>query len=115
MTAPVADLAARDRILDAHQKKALVRWLESELGQIQAVTDDAVSVNEARAILRVYELDIGDLRYLGGVFPRSRWRGVGMTPSDSGRCHYRQVRTFRPRHGVVIPTFPKPAWLDEPL
>jgi len=107
------DIAARDRILDAHQRKALVRWLETVCADIYETTRAPVSVNDARGILMLAGVDIEDTRFLGGVFPRARWRGVGYTMSDSGRCHARQIRTFVPRLGAAIPVTERPAWVSE--
>lgn len=108
-----ADIAARDRVLTDHQRKELVRWLESECFTLYEGMTGPVSVNDARAILSFWGLGDGDTRYLGGVFPRSRWRGVGYVMSDSGRCHARMIRTFAPRTGVVVAPVDRPAWLDE--
>ena len=115
MTAQLAlDMAARDRILTAHQRKELVRWLEyccyRACSWMNDGTDTPVSVNTARAILKAHDLEFPDTRFLGGVFPVSRWEQVGEVTSDSGKCHARKIRQFLPRG--EIEEVKRPGWCD---
>lgn len=108
------DLAARDHILARHQRRALCRWLEWECYRATEWMGDGtttpVSANTAREILRARDIELADARVLGGVFPSSRWKQVGEINSDSGRCHARKIRQFRPRvmiEFVAMPDFLK--------
>jgi hypothetical protein len=118
MSQMAMDLAARDAVLTAHQRKQLVRWLEWEClmacGWLKDGSLSPVSVNTARAILRAWGRDVGDTRFLGGVFPASRWVQAGEIMSDSGRCHGRKIRTFRPRPQAEFVQVKRPDWLVAP-
>jgi hypothetical protein len=108
------DLAARDVVLTEHQRKGLVKWLEWRMYRL-ARPGDPVSANNARAILKAWNLTEIDARLLGGVFPSARWQQVGETHSDSGRCHARKIRTFAPRPEVVVDWVVRPEWIAERL
>lgn len=109
------DLTQRDLVLEAHQRRDLVRWLEWKCYDatfwLGDGTTTAVSANTARAILKAHGISVADTRFLGGVFPVARWEQVAEIHSDSGRCHARKIRTFRPREGAVIEEVPFPTWL----
>lgn len=110
------DFAARDRVLTAHQRKALVRWLEwrlYDLGCWLGPGDFAAkSVNDARKILAAEGIVVKDLRMLGGLFPPSRWEQEGWTKSigeyAKGGKHGRKIQTFRPKPGIIIEPVPRP-------
>jgi hypothetical protein len=109
------DLAARDAVIAKHHRKDLVRWLEwmCWLRHWSRNPEHArdTSVNDARAILKAHGFNPKECRFLGGVFPRSRWEPVGSVHSDSGRCHGRKVQLFRPRPGAVFTEVARPEWL----
>lgn len=109
------DFAARDRILSAHQRKALVRWLEWECFQSTHWLGDGtitpVSANTARAICRAWDVTLAEPRLLGGVFHHRRWRQVGEVTSDSGVCHARKIRLFLPRADAEFAPADRPAWI----
>lgn len=113
------DLSQRDAVLQKHQQKALVRYLEYRVWYDGSWIDTKgtgefapVSVNDARRILTEEGITAPDLRCLGALFPPSRWIGVGWTKSigeyRSGKHHGRKVQTFRPKDGVVIPKVERP-------
>ena len=114
------DIAARDRVLQKHQRRELVRWLEYacylETLFLGGGDYAEVSVNTCRRLLRPYVLPEFDHRLFGGVFPPSRWVQVGEVISDSGKCHARKIRLFEPRPeavGYFDTRIARPAWLVE--
>jgi hypothetical protein len=112
------DFTARDKVLEAHRRKELVRWLEYRMYFYSIWLSDSpsewqpVSANLCRETMARFSLEF-DARAYGGVFPVSRWRQVGETHSP---CNARKIRTFVPKRetpGYFREPVPQPEWLVE--
>lgn len=109
---------ARNRVLEKHQSKELVRWLEYRLWYWGSWMEkdgngdfDPVSANDARQILAEEGIEVQEKRIFGGLFPPSRWQQVGWT-NVKGPGHARRIGTFRPKPGVVFAEVARPDWLS---
>lgn len=100
----------RDQVLDAYQRRDLVRFLAYEMYVCYVTTGEPISANDCRQM--VAGIDVGDKRLFGGVLHRSKWEQVGWT-NVRGPGHARRIGTFRPKAGVEWTPVTKPSWLKE--
>lgn len=87
----------RDAVLSEFERTRMrtVNALRSEAARVWDRTKRPVSVNDVRDVLK-REGYTGDPRILGAAFPRTIWKPVADTNTNSELAHARRVRCFVP-------------------
>lgn len=108
------DFEARNKVLEKHQQKALVRWLEWEIWRkgswLEKDGDGEFapkSANDARQILADHGIEVKEKRLFGALFHPKRWEQDGWT-NVKGPGHARKIQTFRPKPHAVFEPVAKP-------